>query len=66
MIKEAKIKIEGALGRKFEDGEFPLGRFGRADACISFGKNGYLLLEYENRQNHPSTNVAKLWPWLEE
>ena len=33
---------------------------------FSFGENGYLLLEYENRQNHPSTNVAKLWPWLEE
>ena len=59
-IEGAKIEIERALAREFEVGEFSLGRLGRAGACISFGENGYLLLEYENRQNHPSTNVAKL------
>jgi hypothetical protein len=69
MSKADEVKVAtdlaALLGVPFVAGSFPLGTWGTADAHARL--NGWrVVLEVESNQKHPSTNVAKLWPWLEE
>jgi hypothetical protein len=43
-----------------------LGTWGEPDVWLEVTPNRYLFVEVENGQNHPDTNVLKVWPWLEE
>lgn len=40
--------------------------WGRADRHWALGGGRYVFLEVETSQRHPTTNVLKYWPWLEE
>lgn len=42
-----------------------LGGWGRTDGEAQLGGGKLLLLEVESSQKHPSTNVLKVWPFLE-
>ncbi len=44
----------------------PLDGWGSCDRHWRLPSGWYVLLEVERSQKHPSTNVAKIWPWLEE
>jgi hypothetical protein len=49
--------------------ELPLARLGsRADYGLALGSShsSYLYVEIEVGQTHPTTNVLKYWPWLDE
>ncbi len=41
-------------------------KWGRTDGEATLGDQTLLLLEVESMQKHPSTNVLKVWPFLEE
>jgi hypothetical protein len=45
---------------------FPLLDGSRADGVAKVGKSTFVFLEVERSQKHPSTNVVKYWPWLED
>lgn len=65
---EARVAkdIGSALGIRFEAGNLILGKWGMSDCYATLGQHSYLVLEVETSQKHPTTNVAKLWPYLEE
>jgi len=54
------------LGLAFENGPLVLGEWGKADCWALLHERCRLLLEVESQQTHPSTNVLKVWPFLEE
>lgn len=54
------------LGIRFQDREFSLGKWGDVDNYCEVASNRYVLMECENAQKHPNTNVLKLYPYLEE
>lgn len=58
--------IERALKIRFKNKEFSLGNWGDVDNYCELQANRYILLECEKAQKHPNTNVAKLYPYLEE
>lgn len=58
--------IASLLGRRFEAGKYSLGKWGMSDRYAKLGQQSDLVLEVETNQKHPCTNVAKLWPYLEE
>lgn len=41
-------------------------RYGQVDDYVYVRPNRLLLLEVEESQNHPATNVLKLWPLLQD
>lgn len=43
-----------------------LTEWGRCDGLALLQDQTRLILEVENKQNHPDTNVLKLWPYLIE
>lgn len=53
------------LGIDFGTTTRHLDGWGRADRCVEVREDLWLLLEIEGKQHHPSTNVLKLWPFLE-
>lgn len=53
------------LGIDFGTSTRHLDGWGRADRCVEVREDLWLLLEIEGKQHHPSTNVLKLWPFLE-
>jgi hypothetical protein len=57
--------LGAALGVSFDAGSLQLGTWGTADAHARLDR-WLVVLEVESNQKHPSTNVAKLWPWLDE
>jgi hypothetical protein len=64
-ISVAKI-IEEKLNVKFNNTKFKLNGWGEVDNWCKIGNQNFLFLEVETKQNHPNTNVVKLWPYLEE
>lgn len=52
-------------GVQFQDECLHLKNWGSVDKCALLGPNHYLVLEAEDGQKHPCTNVLKLWPYLE-
>lgn len=58
--------ISSILKTSFEKGTFVLSQWGVSERYVKLGGQSYLLLEVETSQKHPSTNVAKIWPYLEE
>lgn len=62
----AASKIGPLIGVKFQSDELRLGTWGSSDRYAILRDNTFLILEVESQQKHPSTNVAKIWPWLEE
>lgn len=58
--------IEKVLGITFKNEEFNLGNWGHVDNSCELINNKIILLECEGGQDHPCTNVLKLWPYLEE
>jgi hypothetical protein len=54
------------LDIQFTDTRSHLGPWGHTDGEAKLGDHTRLLLEVENKQKHPSTNVLKVWPFLEE
>lgn len=64
------IKIAQSIGEelnvKFNHEEFSLNGWGEVDDYAIVNENYFILLECENSQKHPNTNVLKLFPFLEE
>ena len=52
-------------GVEFEDQCLRLKDWGTVDKNALLKPNYYLILEAEDGQKHPCTNVLKLWPYLE-
>ncbi len=52
-------------GVEFEDRCLRLKGWGSVDKQALIKPNHYLILEAEDGQKHPCTNVLKLWPYLE-
>jgi hypothetical protein len=55
-----QIKIE------FTGGQFKLNTWGQVDKWVELKKDIFFFVEIETKQKHPSTNVLKVWPYLEE
>ena len=53
------------LGISFENKKYNLESWGEADNFSELREDAILLLEVEKGQKHPSTNVLKVWPYLE-
>jgi hypothetical protein len=68
--KETENKIAKLLARKldvkFKSEPFPHQEWGKPDKWAQLSPNKYLLLEVEEGQTHPDTNVLKVWPYLED
>ncbi len=58
--------IEKALSITFSNEEFSLGGWGEVDNWCQLSYDTLILLECEHGQKHPTTNVLKLFPYLEE
>ena len=64
-VTEDNLFIAHKLDIEFEPSEFKLDEWGNVD--FYYKKDNLLvLLEVEKSQKHPNTNVAKVWPYLEE
>jgi hypothetical protein len=70
VARKPESLVREVLERRFEirftDVSFNLGDWGRTDGKATLSDHTYLLLEVESMQKHPSTNVLKIWPFLEE
>lgn len=58
--------LEKELGVSFSNYEFKLDSWGDVDNCCELNNDDLLLLECEQGQKHPNTNVLKLYPYLEQ
>ncbi|MGV0938715.1 MULTISPECIES: hypothetical protein [unclassified Empedobacter] len=64
--KEIADSIGEELNIKFQHTELSLNGWGDVDDYAIIDDNNWVLLECENTQKHPNTNVLKLYPFLEE
>ena len=68
--RKSEDKVVELLARKldvkFKNEPFPHQEWGKPDKWAQLSPNKYLLLEVEERQAHPDTNVLKVWPYLRE
>jgi hypothetical protein len=63
--KSVSALIENFLSIQFENHSYNLNGWGKTDNFVKI-KETLILLEIEDKQKHPSTNVLKLWPFLKE
>jgi len=63
--KDFTDRIASALKIKFTDKELSLDGWGHADNYVFLDNNKLLIAEIEIGQKHPTTNILKLWPFLE-
>jgi len=63
--KRVREYLERRLNLKFEQGRLDIGTRERVDAWAQLARPWFLILEVEDQQNHPTTNVSKLWSFLE-
>jgi hypothetical protein len=63
--EEIAAEFGRALGLDFSY-RFDLGQHGLVDWWARLDDRRLVFLEFEFAQRHPSTNVAKCWPWLKE
>ena len=54
------------LGLELSNRKYYLNGWGEADNFYQISDDKFLVLEVETSQKHPSTNVLKLWPYMEE
>jgi hypothetical protein len=60
-------QIERAAGVAFErGGRIAVGQWSYADCRHAFTADRCVFIEVERAQKHPTTNVVKYWPWLED
>lgn len=59
-------EIGSVLGIGLEARGLILNTWGKSECFARLGQHSYLVLEVETSQKHPTTNVAKLWPFLDE
>lgn len=64
---EQKVResIANLTGLSFEKTKPNLGSDEKVDGWIKLAENKWIILEVEDGQNHPTTNVAKLWRFLD-
>lgn len=58
--------LEKELGVSFSNEELNINNWGHVDNYCEFSPDTIILLECESGQKHPTTNVLKLFPYLEE
>ena len=58
--------LEEELGITFDNREFNLNSWGHVDNYCKLSIDTLVLLECERGQKHPTTNVLKVYPFLEE
>jgi gamma-glutamylcyclotransferase (GGCT)/AIG2-like uncharacterized protein YtfP len=63
--EEIAAELGRALGLEFSY-RLDLGEHGLVDWWARLDDRRLVFLEFEFAQHHPSTNVAKCWPWLKE
>lgn len=63
--EEVARELGRALGLAFQP-RFKLGEHGLVDWWARLDDKRLVFLEFELAQRHPSTNVAKCWPWLRD
>lgn len=61
----ARRLLTEALGVTFSPGKLDLGGWGESDLHADPAPLRKLIVEVEHGQKHPTTNIAKIWPWLE-
>jgi len=68
LVEERRIAdtLGRELGLEFQGRRFELDGWGQADNYALIQKDLLILLEVETSQKHPSTNVLKVWPYLEK
>jgi hypothetical protein len=60
-------QLESVLGVGLAtSGRVPLGLWSFADCELWISEHIRLFVEIERAQKHPTTNVVKYWPWLDE
>lgn len=64
-IEVSKL-IGEVLGISFKNEEFSLGNWGDIDNWAQLDDGTLILIECEKGQKHPTTNVLKLYPYLDE
>jgi len=66
--RQVELRVADMLNQrlpiKFTGHNYPT-TWGKADDYAVVGSNCILVLEVEQSQNHPHTNVLKLWPFLQ-
>lgn len=68
MSREVELRVADMLNRRLPikfTGHNYTTKWGKADDYAEVGSNCILILEVEQGQNHPHTNVLKLWPLLQ-
>lgn len=65
---ESKVRtyLEERLDVEFEPSPLSIGTRERVDGWVRLSSGWLLILEVEDQQTHPTTNVLKLWPYLEQ
>lgn len=64
--REVANLIGKELNIVFKHEELSLNGWGEVDDYAIINEDSWVLLECENAQKHPNTNVLKLYPFLEE
>jgi hypothetical protein len=66
-VVEQKVResMTNLVGLFFEKTKPNLGSREKVDGWIKLTENRWLILEVEDGQKHPTTNVAKLWRFLD-
>jgi hypothetical protein len=57
--------VARALSLVFRDKKLDLEEWGEADSYCELPGERFVVVEVETSQKHPTTNIAKLWPWLD-
>jgi hypothetical protein len=63
--KIVRALLAERLNLRFEDKRQPVDQWGHADGLAILPNGVSLVLEVEAKQKHPTTNVLKYWPYLE-
>lgn len=62
--QEISRLIENNLGFRFKNRKYILDDWGQVDNWCEIIKDTFVFLEVETSQQHPNTNVLKVWPYL--
>lgn len=65
-IRPYTDKLGAFLGLGFANEEIQLLNWGNADNYCIIDQDLLLLMEVEVGQKHPTTNIIKIWPYLEQ
>lgn len=66
-VEKAVASLVGkTIGVKFGDARRSFAPWSQFDRCLELQPHRWLVLDVEGAQNHPTTNVLKAWPLLED